>query len=229
MKSNILLLHGALSSHKQFLPFIPFIEEKFHIHNIDFEGHGERPLTKNTFLIDYFVDNVIEYLDAHSISSIDIFGYSMGGYVAVRLAQKFPERVKKIYTLATKFFWSPEIAKKEIQFLNPEIMQQKIPAYVVDLEKRHTAIGWKNVLHNTKEMMIDLGNHNYLSSETLKNVSHPIRIGVGDRDVKVSIEESITAYKTFLHGELIVLPATLNPFEKVCCKKLSTSLFDFFV
>ena len=53
----------------------------------------------------------------------------MGGYVALQLANKHPKYVQKIITLGTKFAWDKETAAKEVKMLNPEKIEEKIPAF----------------------------------------------------------------------------------------------------
>ena len=66
---------------------------------MNFSGHGGRPIPKEHFSIEMFAGDVIKFMDSAGIDSINIFGYSMGGYTAVYLARHHPERVKKIFRL----------------------------------------------------------------------------------------------------------------------------------
>ena len=77
----------------------------------------------------------------------------MGGYVALSAAIKAPRRFSKIITLGTKFSWSPAEAKKEIQLLNPEIIQEKVPAFANRLSHIHGKEHWQNLMLKTAQMM----------------------------------------------------------------------------
>ena len=76
-------------------------------------------------------------MNENYIQTIDIFGYSMGGYVALWLARFYPDRVGKIFTLGTKLKWNDEEAEKEIKMLNPEKVELKVPAFAQQLAERH--------------------------------------------------------------------------------------------
>ena len=204
------------------------LEDTFQIHTLDFEGHGSSPLKERAFRHDHFAENILDYLNENSISSADIFGYSLGGHVGLYLAKTHPERINRVFTLATKFLWTPEIAEHEVSFLDPEKILKKIPHFAEALEERHMASGWKNVLQKTKEMFSDLGEKNILPVEDLRQIPHLVRIGVGDRDNMVGIEESIEAYRSLPGGELHIFPATPHPLEKVPLSNLVHSLVDFF-
>ncbi len=115
-KPQLLLLHGALGSKKQFSNLKPLLEEKFELFQLDFDGHGDGKDTKH-FSIELFTENLRAFLFENELKAINIFGYSMGGYVALNLAIKHPELVNKIVTLGTKFDWNLEFLKKKYPFL----------------------------------------------------------------------------------------------------------------
>ena len=227
-KPNLLLLHGALGSKSQFSLLIPLLEKAFQIHVLDFEGHGSSPLKNRPFRLDHFAENVLDYLNENSLSCVDIFGYSMGGHVGLYLAKKHPESVHRIFTLATKFLWTPEIAEREAVALEADVLLKKVPQFAKVLEERHTVSGWENVLQKTKEMFLEQGKNNPLPSEEMGKIPHRVRIGVGDRDKMVSIGESIEAYHLLPRGELQIFPNTPHPLDKVPLSNLAHAMTEFF-
>jgi len=227
-KPHLLLLHGALGASVQFAPLRPLLTEHYNLHLLDFEGHGSAPLAARPFRIEYFADNVLTYLGHHAIEQIDIFGYSMGGYVALYLATIAPTRVARIATLGTKFRWDPQTAAREVALLNPERIAAKVPHFAQALAERHPTTGWKTVVHKTAELLQALGEHNVLETTNLQTIPHPVRICVGDRDTTVSLEESVEVYRILPQGELAVLPQTPHSLEKVVWTRVAHALTDFF-
>src|SRR5262245_22601363 len=102
---QLLLLHGALGTSSQFDELKKLLQQDFEIVALDFEGHGNSPMKDRPFRIQHFAENVLEFLDERRIDSIHIFGYSMGGHVALTLASTHPRKVKSVFTIATKFQW----------------------------------------------------------------------------------------------------------------------------
>lgn len=227
-RANLLLLHGALGSKSQFSSLIPLLEETFHIHTLDFEGHGSSPLRDRAFRDEHFAENVLDYLNENSIQSVSVFGYSMGGHVGLYLARKHPERIHRIFTLATKFLWTPENIDREASSLDAEKILKRVPHFAKVLQDRHTVSGWKNVLQKTREMFYELGESNSLPIEELRQIHHVVRIGVGDRDSMVNIEESVQVYRSLPQGELQIFPNTPHPLEKVPVSYLVSSMVGFF-
>ena len=227
-KPNLLLLHGALGSKSQFSSLIPLLEDTFQIHTLDFEGHGTLPPRDRAFRLNHFAENVLDYLNENSLGSADVFGYSMGGHVGLYLAKIHPGRINRVFTLATKFLWTPEGADREAASLEADSILKRAPLLARALEERHAVSGWKNVLEKTREMFLEQGKNNILPLEDMGQIPHIVRIGIGDRDKMVSIEESVKAYLSLPRGELQIFPGTPHPLEKVPLPNLVHAMVDFF-
>lgn len=224
---RLLLLAGALGEKGQFEHLAKALSGKFELHTLNFSGHGATTMP-DAFSIELFAENVLDYLAAHELVDINIFGYSMGGYVALYLARFHPQKVRKVFTLATKWEWTPAIAAKEIRMLDPEKIAAKIPVFAQQLATRHHPNGWKLVLQKTADLMQGLGDHPPLQGSDFEQLTQHIRVAIGDRDKMVTLEETIAVYGLLQHGELQVLPATPHPFEQVETRRLVDALVDFF-
>ncbi|NGP87128.1 alpha/beta fold hydrolase [Fodinibius halophilus] len=225
---HLLLLHGALGCKEQFSEIEPALAEYFEIHKLDFEGHGQSGKTESPFRISYFAENVLGYLDEHAIDKANIFGYSMGGYVALYIALTHPDRINKIGTLGTILQWDKEVVKRECRYLYPKKIEEKVPRFADILNQRHPD-RWKRVVRRTKEMLEHLGMNPSISSKDWKEIEHTVRLHIGDKDNTADIEKTVEVYKKMPNSQLMVLPKTKHPFEAVNQKVLTTSIIDFFI
>ncbi|MEO5930554.1 MAG: alpha/beta hydrolase [Candidatus Kapaibacterium sp.] len=224
----LLLLHGALGAASQFDELVPLLCDRFDVHALNFAGHGGGEPTEERFSIANFSAGLERWLDERGMEGADIFGYSMGGYVALHLARRSPRHVGRIFTLATKFAWDEATSAKEAGMLNPIAIEEKVPRYAGQLKERHAPHDWKSVLSKTAEMMLALGREPELPIDDLAGVEHRVMIGVGDSDRMVSIEESVAAYRRLPNGRFIVMPGTPHPLEKVSSGRLVGEIDDFF-
>ncbi|OYU80680.1 MAG: alpha/beta hydrolase [Flavobacterium sp. BFFFF1] len=225
---EILLLHGAIGAKDQFNDLVQKLEGRFKVHTMNFSGHGGAVMPES-FSIEGFAQDVAEYLSAINLQSVGIFGYSMGGYVALYLAKEHPQLVNRIFTLATKFDWSPEIALKETRMLDAAKIADKVPAFAAALEQRHYPNDWKQVLSETAKMMVAMGSENPLSLADFSGIHVPVRIGIGDRDAMVTLEETIAVYRQLPNASLTVFPDMAHPIEKVAVNLLGDALDSFFL
>ena len=221
---SLILLHGALGAKAQLEPLKKKLEETGLVnYSMNFSGHGGE-LFRDDFGIETFAQDVIYFMDNHSISKADIFGYSMGGYVAVWMAHIFPDRVNTILTLGTKFDWSPESAEKEVKKLNADKILEKIPAFARILEHRHLPNDWKALLDKTGRMMVSLGDSPLLTEKNLKSIHHKILICLGDQDDMADRSYSEQVAQWLPNGTFHLLQNTPHPIEKVELEKLVSIL-----
>ncbi len=195
---------------------------------LEFEGHGETAPHPDGYSIERFAEQVVERLAARGIGRAALFGYSMGGYVALHLARVHPERVAAVATLGTKFRWDPATAAREAARLDPDAIRAKVPRFADALAARHGgAGGWEAVLARTAALLRALGERPVLTDATLAEVAQPVRVMVGDRDATVTVEETAGAYRALPNGELAVLPRTPHPLEQVDTGRLVAALGEF--
>lgn len=222
----IIFLHGALGTSDQLKHLAERFESEEPVHLMNFEGHGSESIPDRSFRMEHFVENVIDFMDQYTIEQADFFGYSMGGYVAMMLAKDHPDRVGKVATLGTVLKWSSKVAEREVKFLNPDKIREKVPAFAEELENRHPA-GWEIVAAKTKDLLLDLGKNPRISDSEWSSISHKVRIHTGDRDATAGIGQSLDVCKKLSNGELMVLPGTPHPVEKSNLDLLVCSLQDF--
>jgi pimeloyl-ACP methyl ester carboxylesterase len=216
MSKPIVLLHGALGSASQLEPMKKILEGRGRkVYSINFSGHSGKSFSENGFGIDVFANDLLFFLDDEKIETTDIFGYSMGGYVAMWLAHQHPSRINSVVTLGTKFDWNPESAEREIRKLDPEKILAKIPAFARILEHRHAPHDWKELISKTADMMCDLGNKPLLTQEIISTISHKSKILLGDQDDMADRTYSEKVAGWLPNGMFHLLENTPHPIEKL--------------
>jgi len=224
---KLLLLHGALGAASQFDELKKILEPDFDVYAFNFPGHGGRKIPDLEFSFSLFTTDLLNFLDEKKIESIDIFGYSMGGYAALWMARHHPSRVGKIFTLATKFDWNELTSKREAGMLNPERMEEKIPAFAKLLAERHAPADWKEVVNKTREMILHLGK-NHLGKKDFNAIEHSVTISVGEQDNMVSMDESRNNAAMLQDGKFFSFPNMQHPFEKLDFFQLAPELKKFY-
>lgn len=210
----IFLLHGALGAKTQLQPLAGLLQQHFNVHLLDFSGHGgDAP--SGAFSIPRFAGEVVQYLESRGLPPLPVFGYSMGGYVAMYVARHYPRHLSRIMTLATKYHWDEGTAAREAGMLDAAVIEQKVPAFAGVLQQRHKPENWKTVLRATAGLMQDLGRQPALTGADYPAIAQPCMLMLGDRDTMVSFQETVEVYKALPAAQLAVLPGTPHPLEKV--------------
>ncbi|MDC7996536.1 alpha/beta hydrolase [Gilvibacter sediminis] len=222
----IILLHGALGSRDQLASMEAALSGTYEVYRLNFEGHGGRE-SNRAFRMEVFAQNVLDFMKENQLDAANFFGYSMGGYVALKLAQTHPQYIKNIVTYGTKFAWTPESAAKEVKQLNPEKILEKVPRFATFLEQVHQPNDWKQVLEKTADMMLDLGNGAAFSERELRDVKTPVLIMIGAQDRMVSMEESQWAAEHLGQGRCEIIQDGVHPLEKNNPEQLAKVTINF--
>jgi pimeloyl-ACP methyl ester carboxylesterase len=218
---TIIFLHGALNSKAQFNKLIDLLPAENQYIAFDFSGYGNAklPTTQVNSLLHHHLEQLTEIIDNQQ-QPITLIGYSYGGYVALMYGLKHPERIQKIVTINTKLDWNEEIALKECGFLDYDKMKDKIPQFITSLEREHLALPVKEVLEITKQILMDIGRNNYLNITTLSKLTIQTLMVVSELDKTASPDFTKNSCLNISTMEVIVLPNTPHPFDKIDLESL---------
>jgi pimeloyl-ACP methyl ester carboxylesterase len=99
----VLLLHGFPLSRAMWVDQLSGIGSIYRVIAPDLRGHGESPVPEGVYTMDSMADDVVELLETLEISGpVVVGGLSMGGYVALSLAARYPTRVRALMLMDTK-------------------------------------------------------------------------------------------------------------------------------
>jgi len=92
----LIILHGLLGSSDNWHSFGKKFGERFRIFIPDARNHGRSPHS-DVFDYQVMVDDVVEFMTQHRISTASLMGHSMGGKTAALTALLHPELVDKLF------------------------------------------------------------------------------------------------------------------------------------
>lgn len=227
---NVVLLHGALGSASDFDALRLHFPKEWNVYSFDLINHGNGPFSDNPLSIQAFGEQLIDYLHQNSLIKVNVFGYSMGGYVASWVASKKPALINKIYSLGTKFIWDEESAQMESAKLDPLLLEARFPEYANNLSKKHQVISWKLLLQYTADMMLQLGSSSAINFEEFQNIACQVHLVRGENDKMVTDDQIVKTLNLLKPGisSKEILPATSHPIDRVDPQLLSQSLKEFF-
>ena len=218
---DLILLHGALGAAKELGALASALQSVANIHVFEFSGHG-KTAKRETFFIDQFSWELEDYIREKGIKPL-IFGYSMGGYVALNMLATCDIKIERLITLGTKFDWNESSSEKEASFLDPDRLAQQVPQYVTYLKSLHDE-NWVEVVKNTKELMFRLGKKPLLSVENLELIETPVHICRGGLDRMVSEEESVWASNALKEARYMEFVGLKHPLHQVDPVQLATNI-----
>ena len=100
-KPPVVLIHGSCSNSAAWFGDIPVLAEAYHIFSVDVVGDAgnseENRLDQTT---DDFETWLREVFDGLAIGKASLAGNSLGGWIALKFAVRFPERAEKLALIA---------------------------------------------------------------------------------------------------------------------------------
>lgn len=130
---TILLLHGFMGSAHVFKPLISFLREEYHIIALDLLGHGKTTGTDDPqqYNVDRQVEdlyNIVTHFHTHQTDQFFIYGYSMGGRLAMRFTITYPELVSHLILESA----DPGIKSKEDRINRYELDKERADKIITD-------------------------------------------------------------------------------------------------
>ncbi|MGL4711648.1 MAG: 2-succinyl-6-hydroxy-2,4-cyclohexadiene-1-carboxylate synthase [Shewanella sp.] len=93
---TLVLLHGFLSTKADWLPLMPALSQHFHCICFDLPGHGDNQRALEPTQLEGFnqcVADVLAHLNGLHIEQFHLYGYSLGGRIALHLAKAYPQKL----------------------------------------------------------------------------------------------------------------------------------------
>lgn len=125
---DIVLIHGWGLHAIVFDDIIPALLERFRVTVVDLPGMGQSPLPSAEYDLDFLVDQVLAVMPPQA----HVLGWSLGGLVALAIAERAPQRVQSVVTVAT----SPRFTATDdwAAAMKPDIFDKFAELYAEDQE-----------------------------------------------------------------------------------------------
>ncbi|NJP06133.1 MAG: alpha/beta fold hydrolase [Chloroflexaceae bacterium] len=98
----VLLIHAFPMSGALWQQQISALETDYRVIVPDLRGFGSSTIAKGPYPMDTFADDLVTLLDRLAIKQAVIGGLSMGGYIALALLERYPERVQGLILADTR-------------------------------------------------------------------------------------------------------------------------------
>ena len=115
---TLLLLHGFFMDSRMFRHQVEALKSRFRIIVPDLRGFGQTP-TAGVLSLEAQVDELIDLMTSLGIERFHAGGMSMGGYLALRMAKRYANRLRSLILIATQAGRdNPETVKSFTQLRN---------------------------------------------------------------------------------------------------------------
>lgn len=100
----MILLHGNGENLGYFSNQVSFFAENYTVYAVDTRGHGDSPRGNGDFTLSRFADDLLNFMNEHSIDKAHLLGFSDGGNIALIFALRYPEKVDRLILNGANLF-----------------------------------------------------------------------------------------------------------------------------
>jgi pimeloyl-ACP methyl ester carboxylesterase len=108
----LILLHGGVVGIATFGPNLPALSKKRKVIAVELQGHGRTADIDRPLSFEAMADDIAALMKHLGIDQADVMGYSLGGGVAMQIAIRHPETVRKLVVVSApvrRDGWYPEV------------------------------------------------------------------------------------------------------------------------
>ena len=194
----LVLLHGGLGSIEMFGPVLTELAKTREVIGVDLQGHGRTADIDRPIRYELMADDIAALLTYLGIPKADIMGYSLGGGVALQVAIRHPEVVRKLVVVSCaskRDGWYPEILAGEAQMSAASAEQMKqTPIYQLYASLAPRPQDWPEFVAKLSALL----KRDYDWTNEIKTIKAPTLLVFADQDaVQIS---NITAFFSLFGG-----------------------------
>jgi pimeloyl-ACP methyl ester carboxylesterase len=231
----LVLVHGLGARGEDWSAMIPALAAKgFHVYVPDLLGYGRSPKPDVDYSISLQVQTVANFMQSVHVSRADVGGWSMGGWVAMKLALDHPEMVDRliVYDSAGLYFaatFGPELftptdpagVRKLVAILTPK--PRVIPEFAAEaMVRKLQANAW--VVNRSTASMI---NGRDLLDFRLHDISQPMLIVWGAQDELIPLASGERIHHAVPQSVLNVFDGCGHLAPAECARPIVESTVEF--
>ena len=231
----LLLIHGLGARSEDWAPMIPSLAAKgFHIYAPDLPGYGRSGRPDVSYSISMEEAAVVQFMQAVHLPRADVGGWSMGGWIAMKLALEHPQLVNRlvIYDSAGVYFpatFGPELftpndvagVRRLMGMLTPH--PAIMPTFVARAALRKLQ---RNAWVIRRSMVSMTGGRDLLDFR-LNNMRPPTLIVWGAQDMLIPLSAGETIHQDIPHSVLNIMEGCGHLAPATCAKPVVRSTVDF--
>lgn len=213
-KETIIFIHGFFMNSSLFDKQVDFFKETHRIICFDIRGFGKTIWEKESFSLLDIMEDAISLLDYLDIKKCIWVGMSMGGYIALRAALHYQERITKLILIATQADVDNQETIKLYKALsdnwnNNEAKQNSIEALLPIMFGNDTEIAlyWKQIWLSYRKDNITYPMNAMLSREDINidKIYTPTLIIHGNDDMGIPVTAAKKMYKELKNAKIFII------------------------
>lgn len=221
-KETVVFSHGLLWSHRMFYAQVDFLSQKYRVIAYDHRGQGQSEV-KAPFDMETVAEDAAALIRELCDGPVHFVGLSMGGFVGMRLAARYPKLIKSLILLETSANSEPVENLPKYKTLNsivkwmgviPPVASKVMhimfaASWLTNSSNASLVKHWKKELSSNKKTItgpVEGVIYRKGVEDELSKISCPTMILVGDEDVATKPEKAKFIQMRITGAKLHIIP-----------------------
>jgi pimeloyl-ACP methyl ester carboxylesterase len=177
----LLMLHGSMGSLDMFRGMLPALARTRQVIAVDQQAHGRTADIERPLRYDQMAADTAAFLRYLGVERADVFGFSMGGGIALQLAIRYPEMVRKLIVNVTYSNDGiyPEVLAATGAYFTPEAFAGS-PMEAEYARVAPNPAGFSALVRKVQQLTGDVAE---VGAEAVRSIKAPTMIFLGDSDI----------------------------------------------
>ncbi|MGX9985697.1 alpha/beta fold hydrolase [Soonwooa purpurea] len=127
-KETLILLHGFMENLTIWDDMVPSLSKDFQLVKVDLPGFGKSKPTAEIQTMESMAEDVKTLVEHLDLEKFHLLGHSMGGYISLAFAEKYPDFLKS-FTLFFSTYFEDDAEKKKIREKSLRVIKENYQAY----------------------------------------------------------------------------------------------------
>lgn len=220
----LVVLHGALGSTAlETDRLVRFWERRFRVVAVDLRGHGESTMPAEAPAWDDYAGDVATVAEALELDRFRMFGFSMGGGVALAVASRLGARVERLAVHGVNVRWTA--AEVEAMVGPMARVEAENPFWARRLAETHGEDRWRRLVEDLMAFTAALPDQ-HMSDDVLRSIAAPTLVSLGDADRFFDVRHTVDLYRAIPDARLWVLPGLDHPIQGVDAEAFARAVGD---
>ncbi|MGZ5583286.1 MAG: alpha/beta fold hydrolase [Usitatibacter sp.] len=208
--TSFVVLHGGNGTGPQMEPLAKALRPYGEVFSPNMIGHGGRWIPER-FSIKGHAEDLVAWLDKQKIDRAHLFGYSVGGYVALYLARHMRSRTLGACAIATKYVFDAATVAHWTRISSADWMRQPGNPRAAEMERIHAPQDWTELVKVNARLYEDLGRDAPLKDGDLARIAAPVMLVGSNRDQLVPWAETVALGKLIPGAKLVMFYGRAHP------------------
>jgi pimeloyl-ACP methyl ester carboxylesterase len=202
----VMMMHGFTEDRRIWDPVLSGIENKYKCVLPDLPGSGGSAFNASLSKIKDFAEAIHAIMDSENIPDLVLIGHSMGGYISLAFAEKYPEKIRALGLFhSSSYPDSPEkkeSREKNIRFIKNNgaapYVETAIPGLFSDSYKakhpdqiRKLIDRYANFTPESLVLYLEAMKQRPATTGVLESITKPVLFIMGEEDKAVPIKDSL--------------------------------------